>query len=56
MGQKVRELASEHRYAGRYTIVWDGRDDAGIELSSGVYIMRLKAGKAVETKRMLLMK
>jgi hypothetical protein len=36
--------------------VWDGRDDSGRMVSSGVYIARLMAGSAVSNRKMLLMK
>ena len=41
---------------GRYTVSWDGLDEAGKPLSSGVYLMRLKALSRVETRKMTLMK
>ncbi|MBA7582920.1 hypothetical protein ES708_24858 [subsurface metagenome] len=56
MGQKIRELVAEKMTPGVHSVVWDGKDDAGMAVSSGIYLLRLKAGNAVETKRMLLMK
>ncbi len=56
-GQKVRQLASGQVIsAGQHTFTWDGRDDAGTPVSSGVYLYRLEAGETVQTKRMLLIK
>lgn len=55
-GQKVRELASGRMGKGRHTIAWDGRDDAGTPVSSGVYLFRLEAGGRSEAKRMLLLR
>jgi len=55
-GQKVRELVAETMTAGIHNFMWDGRDDGGNLLSSGVYISRLSTGKLVTHKRMLLMK
>ncbi|MFC1693889.1 FlgD immunoglobulin-like domain containing protein [Candidatus Latescibacterota bacterium] len=56
MGQKVRELVAENMQAGNHSIVWDGKDDIGGAVSSGVYISILKSGKNVASERMLLMK
>ena len=43
-------------YTGTCTLKWDGRDDEGRELASGVCLYRLHAGERVETRRMLLLK
>jgi len=55
-GQKVRELAAEYMTAGAHSLMWDGRDDNGNAVSSGVYITRLMAGKQVAAGRMILLK
>ena len=58
-GQVVRTLVDDdHHPSGNYTIVWDGRDDIGQAVSSGVYFYRLEAVDRgfVETKRMLLLR
>ena len=41
-GQHVRTFALGHQIPGRYSIIWDGRDDAGRELNDGMYFWRLK--------------
>jgi hypothetical protein len=56
LGQDLRTLADEPRRAGSYEIIWDGRDDKGIEMASGICFYRLKAGNYMETKKMLLLK
>ena len=56
MGQKVRELVSGDMLAGVHSVLWDGKNDSGETVSSGVYISRLKSGKNVTASRMLLMK
>ena len=50
-------LVEGAREAGAYTVRWDGRDDAGRELASGVYLYRLQAGaQVVETHKLLLLR
>ena len=56
LGQKVRSLVQGHKSAGRYSVRWDGRNEAGRPVSSGTYFYRLKAGEAVQTRRMLFLK
>ena len=56
MGQKVVTLHSGELNAGRHTISFDGRDTNGKQLTSGMYIYRVKAGKYNATKKMTLMK
>jgi len=57
-GQQVATLVEESREAGTYTIRWDGRDDDGRELASGVYLFRLRTsdGKQVETRKLVLVR
>ena len=55
-GQKVRTLASSPMRAGIHKLVWDGCDDRGATVSSGVYISRLKMGKQVTSQQMTLIK
>ena len=57
LGQKVRTLVKDKDQAiGLHQIQWDGKDDKGLKVSSGVYIYRLKAGTFNESKKMLLLK
>ena len=55
-GQEVVTLAQGQREAGTHTLRWDGRDDGGRELASGVYLYRLRAGQQVETRKLLLLR
>ncbi|NKB66375.1 MAG: PQQ-binding-like beta-propeller repeat protein [Candidatus Latescibacteria bacterium] len=55
-GQKVAMLTEGLRPAGQYRLEWDGRDDGGRELASGVYLYRLQAGDRVETRKLLLLR
>jgi hypothetical protein len=55
-GQLVRELNSDLYPQGKHRVVWDGRDDEGKAVSSGVYLFRLESGKAAIVRKMLLAK
>ena len=56
-GQKVATLARGWRAGGAHTLKWNGRDEAGRPMASGVYLYRLRAGVGVElTRRMLLLR
>jgi len=55
LGQKVRTLVAEDQAAGVYEVRWDGRDDQGAPVTSGVYVYRLRAGTFYETRKMVLL-
>jgi len=55
-GQKVKNLVDGMYSAGVHTVVWNGQDDHGRHVGSGIYFYRLKAGDFTETKKMLLVK
>jgi len=56
-GQLIRTLVNESRSPGEvHTATWDGRNDAGETVSSGVYFYKLVAGDYVQTKKMVLLK
>ncbi len=56
LGQKVRTLVSGVRQAGTYQVHWDGTDNNGNRVSSGVYLYSLRGTNALITKKMVLMK
>jgi len=56
MGQKVATLYSGDLNAGHHTLNFDGRDRNGKQLTSGMYLYRVAAGKYNATKKMTLMK
>ncbi len=55
-GRRVKTLARGERIAGRHTAVWDGTDDRGNEVASGVYLSRLETPAAVLSRKMVLLK
>jgi hypothetical protein len=56
LGQQTRALVSREESAGTHHIIWDGRDDQGTPVASGVYFYRLTAGSYMETRKMMLLK
>ncbi|MBN8707140.1 MAG: fibronectin type III domain-containing protein, partial [Bacteroidetes bacterium] len=54
IGQKIKTLYSGIALAGKQQIEWNGKDDAGNPVSSGVYFCTMKAGTFVKTNKMLL--
>ncbi len=55
-GQKVRDLLDRHLSAGRHAMIWNGTDDRGRVLSSGIYFARLQSGGTALARRMIFMK
>jgi hypothetical protein len=55
-GARIRSLLSEVRSPGRHQVLWNGRDDFGRTVESGVYFYRLHAGDYRSTMKMLLVK
>lgn len=56
LGREVKTLVSEELSPGTYEIQWDGRNEFGATVSSGVYIYRLTAGNTTLSRKMLLMR
>ena len=56
LGQKVRTLVDSKQVGGNHSVIWNGRDDLGNELSSGVYFYNLIAGDLMDTKKLTLIK
>lgn len=56
LGQQVRQLVDEHQSAGLKKVRWDGRSDAGNQVGSGVYFLRLEAKDKAFIKRITLQK
>jgi len=56
LGRKVKTLLNEEKLPGHYRVTWDGKDEKGHEVGSGVYLYRLKIGDYERTKKMVLLK
>jgi len=55
-GRLVRRLTDDVYPSGRHEIVWDGTDDAGAPVASGVYFARLQADRDSDVNKMMLLK
>jgi hypothetical protein len=53
-GRLVKELVGEVKPPGSYSIVWDGRDLAGAEVSGGIYFVHLKSGSEIATGKVVV--
>jgi hypothetical protein len=56
LGRKVQVLADGLEAAGYRSVLWDGRDDLGRKVGSGVYLVRMEAGDFVEVRKMALIR
>lgn len=56
LGQKVNLLADQEFSAGTHSLFWNGRNNAGNDVSTGIYFYRLQTEKFTQTRRMLLLK
>jgi hypothetical protein len=55
-GQKIKTLIEEVKPAGQYSVTWDGTDNHGSMVASGVYFYELRINKHSETRKMVLLK
>ncbi len=56
LGEKVRTLVDASESAGAKQITWNGLNDRGARVASGVYVYRIEAGTFVATRKLLMMK
>jgi len=56
MGKEVYSLVSGYHVPGRYSVVWNGNDSNGYQVSSGMYIYQLRTSDAVLTKKLVLLR
>jgi flagellar hook assembly protein FlgD len=55
-GRRVRTIVDGRRPAGFHTTLWDGRDESGGRVASGVYFVRMQAGDFDRTRRLVVVK
>ncbi len=56
LGQLVRTLVDEEKAPGKYKVIWDGKDNSGKEVGSGIYFYQLKTEEYTATKKMVLLR
>jgi hypothetical protein len=56
LGQKITTLVDDRQTAGYYNLIWDGTNESGQVVSSGIYMYKLIAGDNALIKKMLLLK
>lgn len=56
LGRVVRSLVNKKQFPGAYRIIWDGKDNSGNEVASGMYFYRLTSGSFVKLNKMILLK
>ncbi|MHB9027159.1 MAG: two-component regulator propeller domain-containing protein, partial [Candidatus Latescibacterota bacterium] len=55
-GQKIHTLATTHFSAGTHSLRWDGRNESGLSVASGVYLAVVNTGNTRSVHRMLLLR
>jgi len=55
-GQRVKTLVSDHRSPGSYEVLWDGTNEQGMSVSTGMYLTKLETGGFTEMRKMMLLK
>ena len=56
LGRNIATLVNGEQVAGRYTVRWDGKNELGEGVSSGIYLCQLRAGSNIFTRKMVLVK
>jgi len=56
MGQEVRTLVDEVKEAGYHSVIWNGLDNNGTPITSGIYYYRMVTDSHVEVKKMVLLR
>ena len=56
LGQEVKTLVDEEKRAGEYEVLWDGKDNFGNHVASGIYFYQIRVKNFTETKKLVLLK
>jgi hypothetical protein len=56
LGKRIRVLVDGYRAAGEHFVLWDGKDNSGVDVASGIYFYRIKTAEFAQTKKMVLMR
>jgi len=52
----VKTLVNEFQNAGYKSVIWDGKNDNGLAVTSGIYFYKIEADNFIDSKKMLLIK
>jgi len=55
LGREVRSLINEDKPAGFHQVAWDGKDNQGQDMPSGIYLYRLGSGRFASTRKLIVM-
>jgi hypothetical protein len=55
-GRRIRMLGDEDMASGRYNLIWDGKDQSGREVATGVYYLKVEIPGSAQSRKMLLMR
>lgn len=55
-GRKIRTIFNGVKSSGAYSVIWDGRDDTGKKVSSGVYLLRFEANNYSALRKLLIIR
>ncbi len=55
-GQKVKTLVQDYLEKGFYSVIWNGKNDTGEEVPSGIYYYKIRSGSYTNTRKMILVK
>ena len=55
-GQRIKSLVNKYQQAGQKNVLWEGKNDEGREVSSGIYFYILEAGIFTEVRKLVLLK
>ncbi|NLH93090.1 MAG: T9SS type A sorting domain-containing protein [Candidatus Cloacimonetes bacterium] len=55
-GRRIATLLDSYMRAGKHSIIWNGKDSAGDDVVSGVYILLLESGGKQHTRKVTLLK
>jgi flagellar hook assembly protein FlgD len=56
LGQEVKTLVNNEMQAGSYEVNWNGDNNFGQKVSSGIYLYTINAGKFIQSQKMILLK
>ncbi|MFQ5639621.1 MAG: FlgD immunoglobulin-like domain containing protein, partial [bacterium] len=56
LGQRVATLVDKEQLAGLYSVKWNGKDNSGRSVASGIYLYQLKAEEFVKVRKLTMLR